>query len=315
MKNMLGNTGIEVPPLIFGGNVFGWTADEVTSFALLDEMAEAGFNAVDTADAYTHWAPGNQGGESETIIGNWLQRRGRRDRVVIFTKVGLLPNPDGQPLSRSNIIRAAENSLRRLRTDFIDLYQVHRDDATTPLAETLEAFSRLMTAGKVRAIGASNYSAVRLGEALATSRRLGVPEFVSLQTHYNLIERSEYEQTLEPLCRAEGLGVFTYFSLAAGFLTGKYRSAADMAQSARGPRYIGKYLDERCLGILAALDAVAGQYGVSQAEIAIAWLNARPSVTAPIASATSLEQLRMLFSATRIRLDDASVAALNATGA
>ena len=207
MKNMLGNTGLEVPPLIFGGNVFGWTADEVTSFALLDEMVEAGFNVIDTADAYTHWAPGNQGGESETIIGNWLHRRGRRDRVVIFTKVGLLPNPDGRPLSRSNIIRAADNSLRRLRTDFIDLYQVHRDDPTTPLTETLEAFSRLVKAGKVRAIGASNYSAGRLGEALATSRRLGVPEFATLQTHYNLIERSEYEQTLEPLCRAEGLGV------------------------------------------------------------------------------------------------------------
>jgi aryl-alcohol dehydrogenase-like predicted oxidoreductase len=205
MKSTLGNTGIEVPALIFGGNVFGWTADEATSFGLLDEMVEAGFNGIDTADAYTYWVPGNQGGESETIIGNWLHRRGRRDQVVIFTKVGLLPNPDGRPLSRSNIIMAAENSLRRLRTDFIDLYQVHRDDPTTPLAETLEAFSRLVKAGKVRAIGASNYSPARLNEALATSRRLGVPEFATLQTHYNLIERSEYEPTLEPVCRAEGL--------------------------------------------------------------------------------------------------------------
>jgi aryl-alcohol dehydrogenase-like predicted oxidoreductase len=315
MKRTLGKTGIEVPPLVFGGNVFGWTADEKMSFALLDEMVEAGFNTIDTADAYTHWVPGNQGGESETIIGNWLHQRGRRDRVVILTKVGILPNPDGKPLSRSNITRAVENSLRRLRTDVIDLYQSHRDDPTTPLAETLEAFSRLVKAGKVRAIGGSNYSAERLTEALATSRRLAVPEFAVLQTHYNLIERREYEDRLEAVCQAEGLGVVTYFSLAAGFLTGKYRSEADIGKSVRGPRYMGKYLNERGYRILAALDAVAGQYGVSQAEIAIAWLIARPSVTAPIASATNLDQLRTLFAATRIQLDEAALAALNAASA
>jgi aryl-alcohol dehydrogenase-like predicted oxidoreductase len=310
-KKTLGNTGMAVPPLIFGGNVFGWTADEPTSFALLDALLEAGFNAVDTAEAYSYWAPGHRGGESETVIGNWLHRRGGRDRIMIFSKVGLLPREDA-PLSRSSIMRSVDNSLRRLRTDYIDLYQAHRDDETTPLEETLDAFARLVACGKVRAIGGSNYTAERLGAALAASRDLALPRYEVLQTHYNLIERSLYEAALEPLCQAEGLGVISYFALAAGFLTGKYRSEADLAQSPRGPRYIGKYLNPRCFRILAAVEEAARRHSVTPAEIAIAWIIARPSITAPIASATSLDQLRTLLAATRITLDHDTIASLDA---
>jgi len=224
-KKPLGNSGMAVPPLIFGGNVFGWTADEATSFALLDALMEAGFNAVDTAEAYSYWVPGHRGGESETVIGNWLHRRGGRDHMLIFSKVGLLPTTDNASLSGRNIMRAVEDSLRRLRTDYIDLYQAHRDDETTTLDETLEAFARLIEAGKVRAIGASNYTAARLGQALDTSRRLELPRYEVLQTHYNLLERAGYEDALEPLCQKEQLGVISFFSLAAGFLR-KHRTMA-----------------------------------------------------------------------------------------
>ena len=313
-KKPLGNSGMAVPPLIFGGNVFGWTADEATSFALLDALMEAGFNAVDTAEAYSYWAPGHRGGESETVIGNWLHRRGGRDHMLIFSKVGLLPTTDNASLSGRNIMRAVEDSLRRLRTDYIDLYQAHRDDGTT-LDETLEAFARLIEAGKVRAIGASNYTAARLGQALDTSSRLGVPRYEVLQTHYNLLERAGYEEALEPLCQREQLGVISFFSLAAGFLTGKYRAEADLAQSPRGPRYIGKYLNPRSFRILAAVEAIAKEQGVTAAEIAIAWIIAHPSVTAPIASATSLDQLRTLLTATRVSLDRDTIAALDAASA
>jgi aryl-alcohol dehydrogenase-like predicted oxidoreductase len=314
-KKPLGNSGMAVPPLIFGGNVFGWTADEATSFALLDSLMEAGFNAIDTAEAYSYWAPGHRGGESETVIGNWLHRRGGRDHILIFSKVGLLPTTNDPSLSSRNIMRAVEDSLRRLRTDYIDLYQAHRDDETTTLDETLEAFARLIEAGKVRAIGASNYTAARLGQALDTSRRLEVPRYEVLQTHYNLLERAGYEDALEPLCQKEQLGVISFFSLAAGFLTGKYRSEADLAQSARGPRYISKYLNPRSFRILAAVEAAAKEQGVTAAEIAIAWIIARPSVTAPIASATSLDQLRTLLTATRVSLDRDTIAALDAASA
>ena len=314
-KKPLGNSGMAVPPLIFGGNVFGWTADGAISFALLDSLLEAGFNAVDTAEAYSYWAPGHRGGESETVIGNWLHRRGGRDQILIFSKVGLLPTTDSGSLSRRNIIRAVEDSLQRLRTDYIDLYQAHRDDGTTPLDETLEAFARLIEAGKVRAIGGSNYTAARLGQALDTSSRLGVPRYEVLQTHYNLLERAGYEEALEPLCQKERLGVISFFSLAAGFLTGKYRSETDLAQSPRGPRYISKYLNARSFQILAAVEAAAKEQGVPPAEIAIAWIIARPSITAPIASATSLDQLRTLLTATRVRLDRNTIAAVDAASA
>ncbi len=229
-KRELGRSGIKVPPLMFGGNVLGWTADEATSFRLLDALLAAGFNAIDTADVYSAWVPGHQGGEFETVIGNWLRRRGGRGEVVIATKVGMAMGSGGKGLSRAWIMQAAEDSLRRLQTDTIDLYQAHRDDETVPLDETLRAFADLIQQGKVRAIGASNYTAPRLREALRTSERLGVPRYETLQPHYNLVERAQFEGELEEVCRAEGLGVINYFALASGFLTGKYRSDADLSK-------------------------------------------------------------------------------------
>ncbi len=307
----LGNSDLEVAPLAFGGNVFGWTIDEPKSFRLLDAFVNAGFNLIDTADVYSRWAPGNQGGESETIIGNRLKQSGKRDRVVIATKVGMEMGPGKKGLSRSYILQAAEDSLRRLQVDRIDLYQAHKDDPDTPLEETLGAFGELIRQGKVRAIGASNYSAERLSEALRVSRENGLPAYQSLQPHYNLAERAEFERDLEPICREAGLGVIPYYSLAGGFLTGKYRSEADLAKSARG-QGVKKYLNERGFRILAALDEVAGRYSSTPARVAIAWLLARPVVTAPIASATSLEQLDDLVAATRLELDEGAIAALDA---
>jgi aryl-alcohol dehydrogenase-like predicted oxidoreductase len=299
----LGRSGIRVPPLVFGGNVFGWTADEATSFRLLDALLEAGLNAIDTADAYSAWAPGHQGGESETVIGNWLRARGGRDKVVIATKVGLEMGSGSKGLSRAWITQAVEDSLKRLQTDYIDLYQAHRDDEGVPLEETLGAFAGLIEQGKVRAIGASNYTAPRLREALRTSERLDLPRYEALQPHYNLLERAAFEGELEALCRAEGLGVITYFALASGFLTGKYRSEADLAKSQRGERSVKKYLDARGFRVLAALDKVAARHGATPAQVAIAWLIARPGVTAPIASATNLEQLADLVKAAQLKLD------------
>ena len=308
-KRKLGRSGIEIPPLMFGGNVFGWTADEAASFRLLDALLDAGFNAIDTADVYSVWAPGHKGGESETVIGNWLKRRGGRDDVVVATKVGMQMGSGDKGLSRSWIMREADESLRRLQTDYIDLYQAHRDDEETPLEETLRAFADLIAAGKVRAIGASNYTAPRLKEALATSARQHLPRYESLQPHYNLLERALFEPELEPLCQAEGLSVIPYFSLAAGFLTGKYRSEADLGKSPRGAG-LTKYLNERGLRVLGVLDEVAARHGATSGQVAIAWLLARPSVTAPIASATSLEQLADLFKAVQLKLDPADIEAI-----
>jgi aryl-alcohol dehydrogenase-like predicted oxidoreductase len=310
----LGSTGIDIPPLVFGGNVFGWTADEAASFALLDALLDAGFNAIDTADVYSRWVPGHTGGESETVLGKWMKARGVRDRIIIATKVGMDMGGGNAGLSRDWILRAVDDSLRRLQTDFIDLYQAHQDDPNTPLEETLGAFASLIEAGKVRAIGASNYSAPRLKEALDTSARLGLPRYETLQPHYNLVERKIFEDALEPLCVAEGLGVIPYYALASGFLSGKYRSEADLAKSPRG-RGVAKYLDDRGLRILAALDDAAREHDATPARIALAWLIARPSIGAPIASATTVEQLEDFVAAARLRLDDATIAALDRASA
>jgi aryl-alcohol dehydrogenase-like predicted oxidoreductase len=305
-RRSLGNSGLEVGPLAFGGNVFGWTADERTSFKLLDAFVAAGFSLIDSADVYSRFAPGNRGGESETIIGKWLKQGGRRDKVIIATKVGLEMAPDRKGLSMAYILRAAEDSLRRLQTDYIDLYQSHRDDPDTPLDETLQAYAQLMEQGKVRAIGASNYSAERLSHALTFSRRHELPRYETLQTEYNLYDRAEYEETLEPVCIENGLGVLSYFSLASGFLTGKYRSAADLANKARGD-FVKKYLNERGFRVLDALDQVAKRLYATPAQVALAWLMARPTMTAPIASATSLAQLKELIGATKLKLDQGSM--------
>ena len=310
-KRSLGTSGIEVSPLCFGGNVFGWTADEATSFKLLDRFSESGFNFIDTADVYSRWVPGNQGGESETILGKWLSQGGRRDQVVIATKCGLEMGPNEKGLSRQYIVKAVERSLKRLQVERIDLYQAHTDDDQTPLDETLEAFGKLIEQGKVRAIGASNYSGRRLQEALEVSRRHGFPVYVSLQPLYNLADRSGYELDLEPVCEKNGLAVIPYYSLAAGFLTGKYRSGDDLTDKARG-KTVEKYLNERGERILTALDEVAARYHTIPAKVALAWLLARPSITAPIVSATSLKQLDEILDSTRLKLDGDAVSQLNA---
>ena len=310
----LGNSGLQVSPLAFGGNVFGWTVDEPTSFLLLDAFVSAGFNFVDTADVYSKWAPGNRGGESESILGNWLNSRGRRHQVVIATKVGVEMGPGQKGLSKAYILRAAEESLKRLQTEYIDLYQSHRDDAETPLAETLEAYAQLVKQGKVRAVGASNYPAERLSEALLVSKQYGFPSYQSLQPNYNLYDRADYETKLEAVCRQNGLGVIPYFSLASGFLTGKYRSEADLAASKRGS-FVKKYLNERGFRILRTLHEVSQELHSTPATISLAWLMARPGITAPIASATSLEQLNDLIDATKLELNQASIERLNRASA
>ncbi|MDR0275153.1 MAG: aldo/keto reductase [Burkholderiaceae bacterium] len=311
----LGRSGLQVSQLCFGGNVFGWTVDEATSFRLLDAWLDAGFNFIDTADVYSAWAPGHAGGESETIIGKWLRASGKRQRVVLATKVGKPMGAGKQGLSPAYIRRAVEASLRRLQTDHIDLYQSHDDDAGTPLQDTLGAFAELIAAGKVRAIGASNYSAPRLAQALEVAQRLKLPRYESLQPLYNLVDRKVYEQALEPLCAQHGLGVINYYALAAGFLTGKYRTAADVGKSARGAQTTSRYLNPRGLRILAALDQATTQYGATPGQIALAWQMARPSVTAPIASATSLQQLGELAAAVRLRLNAETIAGLDAASA
>jgi aryl-alcohol dehydrogenase-like predicted oxidoreductase len=310
----LGGTGLQVAPLAFGGNVFGWTADEATSHRLLDAFVEAGFNLVDTADVYSVWAPGHIGGESESVIGRWMKARGTRERIVLATKVGMKLAEGRTGLSPRWIRQAVEDSLRRLQTDRIDLYQAHQDDPDTPLEETLSTFADLIREGKVRAIGASNYTAPRLAEALATSRRLGLPRYETLQPHYNLVERARYETDLEPLCRSEGLGVINYFGLARGFLTGKYRSEADLSRSVRGAG-VKAYLNERGLGVIAALDAAAARLSATPAQVALAWQIARPGITAPIASATSLEQWQELARAATLVLDADTVAELDRASA
>jgi aryl-alcohol dehydrogenase-like predicted oxidoreductase len=312
-RRRLGNSDLEIAPLAFGGNVFGWTADERTSFALLDAFVDAGFNLIDTADVYSAWAPGNAGGESETIIGKWLKQRGRRADVIVATKVGMEMRGE-KGLSKSHIARSVEESLGRLRTDYVDLYQAHQDDPETPLEETLEAFAGLIRQGKVRAVGASNYGAQRLRQAMDVSERNGLPRYESLQPLYNLYDREAFEAELEPLCLERNVGVIGYYSLASGFLTGKYRSESDLNKSARGGG-VKKYLDGRGLRILRALDEVAERLSSTPARVALAWLMARPSVTAPIASATSLEQLGDLTQAAALELDDASLRALDEAGA
>jgi len=311
----IGGSELEVAPLAFGGNVFGWTVDEAMSFRLLDAFVAAGFNFIDTADVYSRWAPGNEGGESETIIGKWLRQTGKRDKVVLATKVGMEMGPGKKGVSKPYILQAVEDSLKRLQTDHIDLYQTHKDeDPDTPLEETLEAYYALVKQGKVRVIGASNYTADRLTEALKISKEKGLPRYECLQPHYNLMERAGFEKELEPLCVKENIGVIPYYSLASGFLTGKYRSEADLSQSVRG-QSVKKYLNERGQRVLKALDEVSARTSSTPARVAIAWLIARPSVTAPIASATNLDQLNDLIEATRLKLDDEAITLLNEASA
>jgi aryl-alcohol dehydrogenase-like predicted oxidoreductase len=306
----LGRSGIAIAPLVLGGNVFGWTTDQQTSSAILDAFVDAGFNAIDTADSYSRWAPGHVGGESEMIIGRWLKQSGKRDKVVIATKVGS-DMGEGICLRKDYILRAAERSLRRLGVETIDLYQTHFDDETTPVEETLEAYARLIGDGKVRAIGASNLTPARLTASLAASKAHGLPRYESLQPLYNLSDRKEFETEYAPIVRAEGIGVINYYSLAAGFLTGKYRSLDDAVKHpGRGGR-LKRYADARGFAILKALDAVAARHGATPAQVAIAWLIAQPLITAPIASATSLAQLNDIMQAPRLRLSADDLKALD----
>ena len=313
-QRQLGQSDILIPPLVFGGNVFDWTADAATSFKLLDALVEAGLTAIDTADVYSVWGEGHKGGESETVIGNWIASRGGRDRLVIMTKVGM-DMPDGGGLSAAWIKSSVDRSLKRLRTEVIDLYQSHKDDEKTPLEETLGAYADLIKAGKVRAIGASNYTAPRLQEALAVSDAHGLPRYVSLQPHYNLVERALFEDALEAVCVAGKLGVIPYYSLAAGFLTGKYRSKADLGKSAQRGSRAEKYLTGRGPKVLAALDAVAAETRSTPAQVALAWMMARPSITAPIASASRVEQMEDLVKACTLSLSKAQIAELDAASA
>jgi aryl-alcohol dehydrogenase-like predicted oxidoreductase len=321
----LGRSAIQVPPVIFGCNVFGWTVDKAQSFRLLDQLLDVGLNALDTADVYSVWVPGNAGGESEAIIGEWLAARGNRSRVTLLTKVGMQMGPrqaqGAHPdyvgkvgLSRRWIMASVEDSLRRLRTDVIDVYQAHRDDPETPLEETLDAFAALIKAGKIRAIGASNYTAPRLQAALAASAKHGLPRYETMQPHYNLMERSEFEAALGPLCRAEGLSVIPYYALAAGFLTGKYRSAADFAKTPRGPG-LAKYLDARGERVLAALDATAAEQHATPGQVALAWISAKLPNGAPIASATTAPHVAELAKAATLALSTAQLARLDAASA
>jgi aryl-alcohol dehydrogenase-like predicted oxidoreductase len=314
-KRRIGRSDLHVVPLCFGGNVFGWTADESMSFRLLDAFVDAGFDFIDTADVYSIFVPGHTGGESETVIGKWLKKSGKRDKIVLATKVGMQMAPDKTGLKPDYVLRAVEDSLRRLQTDRIDLYQSHADDESVAIEETLRTYDSLIKAGKVRVIGASNFSGARLREALDIAERTGLPRYECLQPHYNLVERKDFERDLGPLCRDREVGVIPYFSLAAGFLTGKYRSEADLAKSVRGPRTAGKYLNEHGHRVLGALDAVANAHRASLAQVALAWLIAKPGLTAPIASATTPEQLHELLGAVSLTLSEADMAKLDAASA
>jgi aryl-alcohol dehydrogenase-like predicted oxidoreductase len=314
-KRRLGKSDLMIAPLMLGGNVFGWTADEKISFAVLDAFVDAGLNAIDTADVYSAWVPGHKGGESETVLGNWFAARKNRDKVVLATKVGMLAIDEKSGLSRSHIVRAVENSLKRLKTDYIDLYFAHRDDENTPLEETLEAFAALVKAGKVRVLGASNYSAARLKEALAISEQKSLPRYEALQPLYNLSDRKAFEAELQGVCEEHTIGVVPYYGLASGFLTGKYRSEADATKSPRGERVVKSYLSDRGKKILAALDFVAARLKATQAQVALAWLMACPTIAAPIASATSPDQLHDLVAAVKLKLDRDAIAELDAASA
>lgn len=307
-----GKTGLQVAPLALGANVFGWTINQETSFKVLDAFVDLDLNLVDTANMYSAWAPGNKGGESETIIGNWLKATGKRNRVVLATKVGMTMGDGSKGLKKDYILKSAEDSLKRLQTDVIDLYQSHQDDAETPLEETLEAYSLLLKQGKIRAVGASNYSAHRLAEAVKVGREKDLPVYATLQPEYNLYDRASFEDELEALCLKEGLGVISYYSLASGFLTGKYRSEGDLGKSARGGGIGEKYLNPRGLAILKALDQVAEVHRTTPGVIALTWLIQRKSVTAPIASATSVEQLKEIAKSVEVTLSLAEVKLLDA---
>ncbi|MEO7014504.1 MAG: aldo/keto reductase [Dokdonella sp.] len=307
-QRTLGNSGIHIAPFAFGGNVFGWTVDEATSFSLLDAFVDAGFNLIDTADCYSAWVEGNSGGESETIIGNWLRQSGRRNDVVMATKVAKWKRFPG--LALENIRAAAEGSLQRLGVETIDVYFSHEDDPKVPIADTLGAYARLIEEGKVRAIGASNFSAARLAESLDISKREGLPRYEVLQPEYNLMERGGYERELEPLVREHNLGVTSYFALASGFLTGKYRDEGHLTRSARG-NGVRKYLDTRGKAVLSALDEVAARHRAKPAQVALAWVMAQPGISAPIASATSLDQLDELIGAAQLSLSTEDIAALD----
>lgn len=309
-KREIGNSGINIAPFAFGGNVFGWTVDEKQSFKLLDAFVDAGLDCIDTADVYSKWVPGNKGGESEEIIGNWLKQSGKRNKVIIATKVGKPMGENRKGLSRKYIIQAVEDSLKRLKTDYIDLYQSHEDDTTTPVIETLETFTDLVKQGKVRAIGASNFEAGRFKDALQVSKDNGLASYECMQPEYNLYERKGYETTLEPICRERNIGVISYYSLASGFLTGKYRSEHDLSKSARG-QGVKKFLNPHGYKILSALDKVAAEHNATPAAIALAWVIARKGITAPIASATSVEQLEELTKAVSIKLSSDAIDLLN----
>jgi aryl-alcohol dehydrogenase-like predicted oxidoreductase len=313
-RRRLGRSDLQVSPLCLGGNVFGWTVDEATAFTLFDAFLEAGGNFIDTADVYSSWVPGNKGGESETIIGKWIRARSNRDKVVIATKVGSDMGPGRKGLSKAYIRSAVDESLRRLQTDYIDLYFSHWDDPDTAIEETLEAYGELVRAGKVRFIGASNFNAARLKAAIGISAKTGLPRYECLQPHFNLVDRDGFQGELEKLCRDNEIGVVTYYSLASGFLTGKYRSEKDLRQRARGSR-VANYLNERGFAVLKALDEVAAQARATPAQVALAWLMARPGITAPIASATTIDQLKDLIAATLLKLDPASIERLDRAGA
>jgi aryl-alcohol dehydrogenase-like predicted oxidoreductase len=317
LMRSLGRTGLKVSALCLGGNTFGWTTDQAASEAVLDAYVEGGGNFVDTADVYSRWVPGHAGGESETILGRWLKAGRRRGDLIIATKVGgaMGAGPNDKGLSRRHIIEAVEASLGRLQTDYIDVYQAHWDDAETPLAETLRAFDDLVRAGKVRYVGASNYVAWRLTRALWESDRHGYARYETLQPKYNLVSRDEYERELEPLCQEQGVGVITYFSLASGFLAGKYRLGERLPATARASGVERTYMNDRGFGVLAAVDRVAKAVGATPGQIALAWILRRPSITAPIASATSVEQVRQLLGAVDLRLDDEATATLDKASA
>ncbi len=314
LPRTLGRSQLKTLPLALGGNVFGWTVDEKKGFEILDRFVGAGFSLIDTADVYPKWVPGNVGGESETIIGKWLQARGNREGVLVATKLGGEMGPGKKGLSAKYIKSAVEDSLRRLQTDYIDLYQAHYDDPDTAFDETLRAFGDLIAAGKVRAIGVSNHDVNRLKAVIEVSKTQGLPRYDTLQPLYNLYDRQEFEQVFAPICRAEGIGVISFYALASGFLTGKYRSEQDVSAAAR-QRSNRKYMTERGFRILGALDTVAARTGAKQAQIAVAWIIAQPDVTAPISSATSVQQVDELIAAAKLRLDDESLSLLNTASA
>lgn len=315
-KRRIGRSSLHVEPFCFGGNVFGWTTDEAMSFRLLDQFVDAGFDFIDTADVYSAWVPGHKGGESEEVLGRWFRKSGKRDKIVLATKVGAPMSPEKKGLKAAYIAQAVEDSLRRLQTDRIDLYQSHYDDPTTPVEETLRAYDKLVKAGKVRIIGASNFTPARLKESLDFSAKNNLPRYETLQPEYNLVERPKFEGELQDLCVKEEVGVIPYFSLAAGFLTGKYRNEQDLSKSVRGPRTAGKYLQSaHGPKVLAALDKVATAHKATCAQVALAWLMSRKGLTAPIASATTPEQLNELLGAVKLSLSATDIAELDAASA